>query len=149
MATPEVTRDKAAAFTKLCGKRTKEIAKDIRTFGNLSNPYNYTFTKEAVDAAFEEIYEAFVEAKARFEKGLRDQPLVGTGRRKANAVTETAPVQQQSEEEPDTVVATGSVGSSELAETTTALVDEAKQAERDEMKRIEEEDVPSFLKKKA
>ena len=149
MATPEITRDKAAAFEKLFGKRITDIVDKVQTLGNLSNPYNYTFTEERIKAGFVILKKELADCEARFEKGLRDQPLVGTGRRKANAVTETAPVQQQSEEESDTVVATASTGTPDLAETTSALVDEAKQAERDEMKRIEEEDVPAFLKKQA
>jgi hypothetical protein len=136
-----MVRDKAASFTKLCGKRTAQIVKEVNTFGNLSNPYNYAFTKEAVDKAFAEIKAAVADAEARFAKGLRDQPLVGTGRRKQTAVAETTPVQKRSEEPS---------GSSELAETTVSLVDEAsKQAQREEMERIEKEDVPAFLKKKA
>ena len=149
MATPEITRDKAAAFEKLFGKRITDIVDKVQTLGNLSNPYNYTFTEERIKAGFVILKKELADCEARFEKGLRDQPLVGTGRRKATTpVTETAPVQQQSEE-PDTVAATASSGSPDLAETTSALVDEAKQAERDEMKRIEEEDVPAFLKKQA
>lgn len=152
MATPEVTRDKAAVFDKLLPKRVADIIDKLDTLGNLSNPYNYTFTEEKWEDAFKKLDASVAALKERAAKGLRDQPLVGTGRRKSTVATTApeAPVQQQSEE-PDTVVATGSVGSPELAETTSALLDDAgeaaKQAERDEIKRIEEEVVPAFLRK--
>jgi hypothetical protein len=150
MGSPEVTRDKAAVFDKLLGKRLEEIIDKIGTLGNLSNPYNYTFTEEKWEDAFKRLDASVAALKERAAKGLRDQPLVGTGRRKKDASpdsgTETAPV--QSEEQP------GDTGTSpSLAETTSALVDEAseaaKQAQREEMERIEKEDVPDFLKKKA
>lgn len=144
MATPEVTRDKAAVFDKLLPKRLADIIDKLDTLGNLSNPYNYTFTEEKWEDAFKKLDASVAALKERAAKGLRDQPLVGTGRRKTTVATTApeAPVQQQSEE---------TQGSSELAETTSALVDEAaeaaKQAERDEIKRIEEEVVPAFLRK--
>ena len=146
MGSPEVTRDKAAAFEKLFGKRIAEIVDRIDTLGNLSNPYNYTFTEERIDGGFADLEKAFQACKERFAKGLREQPLVGTGRRNKA----TAPAQAEEQRGSGTGTAPSAEGSPELAETTSQLVDEASEsAKKAEMERIEREDVPAFLKKKA
>jgi hypothetical protein len=141
----KVGRDKRESFKRLSKSRLEQGKQLFKVFGNLGNPYNYSFTKEDLNHITAFFDAEVAKLRATYAKAMIDPAEANVGEKKGrpkkvripdSESTTTGHVAKEIAEEAKTAIAKGPG----LVITTRPAPPTVK---------MSDEDVPDFLRKKA